>query len=126
MEKFQSKTYQQGDVVLKEIQSLLRINAWEKDNKHEMKHPTDKIVLALGEATGHHHRFEAEKLNDMVSVVGYGNRNGGLSTYVEIDGGSATLYHEEHDPLELPPAIYQVSIVQEMDHISGNTRTVMD
>ena len=119
-------TYQQGDVVLKQIQSLDAINAWQRDAKFEMKHPTDTITLAFGEATGHSHKFEAENLDTMVSVIGYGPRSGGLPTYVQVDGGNATLYHEEHNPLELPPAIYHVNIVREMDHISGNTRTVVD
>lgn len=117
------KTYQQGDVILKQVQDPPKMT---RQKEYKMEHPSDKIILALGEGTGHHHRFEAEKLEPSVDVIGYGNEWSQRPNEVRVNGGNATLYHEEHNPLELPPGLYQVSIVRELDHLSGNIRGVID
>tara|TARA_R100000808_G_scaffold9836_3_gene26659 strand:- start:27604 stop:27975 length:372 start_codon:yes stop_codon:yes gene_type:complete len=122
------KTYQQGDVILKEVhknqvEDIIGLNS---SKEYKMEHPTDKVVLALGEATGHHHRFEAEKLDPHTDVIGYSGAYQEMPNVIEILGGEATLYHEEHNPLTIPEGSYAISIVRELDHISGNTRLVVD
>jgi hypothetical protein len=90
-----------------------------------------KIILALGEATGHHHRFELNKLNPGVTISTLHERYGGRVyrdnlTYYLVEGGPATLYHEEHNPLTVPPGLYRRSIIREYDHISNSFRKVWD
>jgi hypothetical protein len=128
------KKYQQGDVLLVAVTEPI-----ESDIRSECKIETGgdkdgKVILALGEATGHHHRFELNKLDlgVMVSTVherygGYGGsgyRRG--ASYYLIEGGPATLYHEEHNPLTVPPGLYRRTIIREYDHISNSFREVLD
>ena len=126
--------YQQGDVLLVAVTEPI-----ESDIRSECKIETGgdkdgKVILALGEATGHHHRFELNKLDPgvMVSTVherygGYGGSGyrRGASFYL-IEGGPATLYHEEHNPLTVPPGLYRRTIIREFDHISNSFRDVLD
>ena len=126
--------YQQGDVLLEAVTKRV-----ESDIKTECRiekggDKEGKVILALGEATGHHHRFELNKLDPgvMVSTLhkryrGYGGsgfRRGAL--YYLIEGGPAILYHEEHNPLTVPPALYRRAIIREYDHISDTFREVWD
>jgi len=123
--------YQQGDVLLVAVTKRV-----ESDIRSECKIETGgdkdgKVILALGEATGHHHRFELNKLDPGVTISTLHERYGGRVyrdnlTYYLVEGGPATLYHEEHNPLTVPPGLYRRSIIREYDHISNSFRDVLD
>ena len=126
--------YQQGDVLLVAVTEPI-----ESDIRSECKIETGgdkdgKVILALGEATGHHHRFELNKLDPGVTVSTLHERYGGYggsgyrrdASYYLIEGGPATLYHEEHNPLTVPPGLYRRTIIREYDHISQSSREVWD
>ena len=123
--------YQQGDVLLVAVTKRV-----ESDIRSECKIETGgdkdgKVILALGEATGHHHRFELNKLDPGVTISTLHERYGGRVyrdnlTYYLVEGGPATLYHEEHNPLTVPPGLYRRSIIREYDHISNSFREVLD
>ena len=123
--------YQQGDVLLVAVTKRV-----ESDIRSECKIETGgdkdgKVILALGEATGHHHRFELNKLDPGVTISTLHERYGGRVyrdnlTYYLVEGGPATLYHEEHNPLTVPPGLYRRTIIREFDHISGSFREVVD
>ena len=127
--------YQQGDVLLVAVTKRVESDIKTKCKIENGGDKEGKIILALGEATGHHHRFELNKLDPgvMVSTVherygGYGGGRGyrrGASYYL-IEGGPATLYHEEHNPLTVPPGLYRRTIIREYDHISNSFREVLD
>lgn len=68
---------------------------------------TKKVVLALGEATGHHHAIKTK------GVKGYGTDQKGLASYVEIAEALADLTHEEHGTIQIEPGIYEVRIQRE-------------
>lgn len=78
----------QGDVLLIETSKI-----------HGKEEKTQgKVVLALGEVTGHHHRFE----------------DAGVKLFRHDDGGAtiaidkpASLIHEEHGAIVLQPGIYR-------------------
>jgi hypothetical protein len=93
--------YRQGDVFLMEVSKL------PEDAKEEA--PSDKIVLAYGEVTGHSHsvRTEDAKL--------YRNNN---DDYLVVEE-HANLVHEEHDAIALPAGIYR--IIRQREY---NPRTV--
>ena len=125
--------YQQGDVLLvavpNEEVSKFQGNFITQNNDGEAK----KVILAEGEATGHHHRFETQKLDRGTSIISYHGRSRHVRQrvsqfphYILIEGGPATLYHEEHNPLTVPPGLYRRSIVREFDHIGQSTRSVVD
>ncbi|MDP6532569.1 MAG: hypothetical protein QGH89_01900 [Candidatus Marinimicrobia bacterium] len=131
-----SVKYQQGDVLLAAVPE-------EEVTNHRDRYAVrtgnedKKIILAEGEATGHHHRFEVASLDPGVTVTAFHSKETWIRRrmttaqfpeYIHIEGGSATLYHEEHNPLTLPPGTYRRSIVREFDHIggSGRSREVVD
>tara|TARA_B100002003_G_C13938659_1_gene455645 strand:- start:358 stop:747 length:390 start_codon:yes stop_codon:yes gene_type:complete len=125
--------YQQGDVLLVAVPNKEVPNI--KENYHTKTHEVQegKVVLAEGEATGHHHRFEIDRLDPSVFISSfhsrpsYFNRSiGQFPEYIHIEGGEATLYHEEHNSLSIPPGLYRRSIVREFDHIGNSTRAVVD
>ena len=126
--------YQQGDVLLVAVTKRI-----ESDIRSECKIETGgdkdgKVILALGEAAGHHHRFELDKLNSGVTISTLYKRDGRYGgrgyrdnlTYYLVEGGPATLYHEEHNPLTVPPGLYRRTIIREYDHISNSFRKVWD
>lgn len=82
--------------------------------KNEFK--KGKATLALGEVSGHSHRFEQEcmfRANDT-----------GLATDVILEQDN-TLIHEEHEPITMPKGEYTVVIQQEYDVLEG-VRQVLD
>jgi len=111
--------YQQGDVILTKVDNVPSYGY----NKVECD---SKIVVAEGEGTGHHHRFECAKFGPDVQVQAWGKQWDQFPSMVQITGGAATLYHEEHNPINVPKGIYQVTFVREMDHIAQRERRVVD
>jgi len=85
----------QGDVMLREISELPK-------NAKEVFPENGKFILALGESTGHHHRFEqTENVRCFVS-----NDNNVERRFFVIENKSP-LKHEEHSPLEADAPIYE-------------------
>ena len=126
--------YQQGDVLLVAVSKPLESNIKTECKIEKGGNKEGKVILALGEATGHHHRFELNKLDPGVTVSTLHERYGGYggsgysrdASYYLIEGGPATLYHEEHNPLTVPPGLYRRTIIREYDHISQSSREVWD
>lgn len=100
---------QQGDVILKRIDSLpLGIGEVKRKNK--------AIVLAEGEATGHAHRiFDVDAM--------FYEKDGKF--YLKNDT-PVTLGHEEHKAITIEPGIWEVGQVREKDWLSGMVRKVVD
>lgn len=84
----------QGDVLVRKVDALPK-SAVQDGN-------TEKVILAYGEVTGHHHRIEAgaKKYVDPETQC----------TYIEIAEALAALDHEEHSTLTLPAGIHEVII----------------
>jgi hypothetical protein len=126
--------YQQGDVLLVAVSKPLESNIKTECKIEKGGDKEGKVILALGEATGHHHRFELNKLDPGVTVSTLHERYGGYggsgyrrdASYYLIEGGPATLYHEEHNPLTVSPGLYRRTIIREYDHISQSSREVWD
>ena len=135
--------YQQGDVLFiksnREVEhdnnrdsSSIRLGQYTKASKND--DPVDgKTTVALGEGTGHSHTFyENDNANVVVNTYGFLPSIQGLGKvpmYVEVKAKPekfATLKHEEHNKLELPPGLYKTRIVREFDHLSQRTRNVVD
>jgi hypothetical protein len=77
--------------------------------------PTDegKHVLALGEATGHHHRFEHCTFQMDGSVRMYRDFQSGAQI-VDVPAGGGALIHEEHSAIAVSPGRY-LQLVQVED-----------
>lgn len=73
----------------------------------------DEAILARGEVTGHFHKAEGS------GVAFYDDGT------LEAPHG-ATVTHQEHAPLTVPPGTYDRSIVREYDHFAEEVRSVAD
>ena len=106
------KFIQQGDVLLKKIDSL--------PEGSKIKNASDKgYVLAEGESTGHAHRI-TEIASDICRLY---EKDGVL--YVKALN-SVNLTHEEHKQVTIPEGIWEVGIVREYDHFLEEARNVKD
>ena len=90
--------YRQGDVLLTKISSLPLAAKPVEDN--------GTIVLAYGEATGHHHAIRNGKAKMYTDLET-------LASYIEVAEAMALLEHEEHATIILEPGIYRVGLQRE-------------
>ena len=93
------KIYRQGDVLIQKIAEIPKTAKPEKVDS--------RIILAYGEATGHHHSIKATK------KTGFFKAPGDPASYLEIAEALALLEHQEHDTIQLPAGKYRVTIQQE-------------
>jgi hypothetical protein len=76
-----------------------------------------RLVLALGEATGHAHAVSARDAELLADPVEVDRRFLRIAT-------EAMLTHEEHAAIPLPPGLYRV--VQQREYVPGSFRAVAD
>lgn len=102
---------QQGDVLFNEVDGL-------PDGLRKAKLPRPGLVtFAEGEVTGHHHSCVAN------GVELYEDDKGTLWCSVEK---TATVTHQEHNPVTLDPGVYRIGIVREVDPFEDEIRNVAD
>ena len=96
----------QGDV------GIVAVAALPKTAKADTPRQDDKVILAWGEVTGHHHRIESasgrcELLTDPATN----------ERFLRImDASGVDLVHEEHAAITLPPGIYRV--IQQREYVA--------
>jgi hypothetical protein len=86
--------YRQGDVLLCAIDAI-------PSGARPVPNDGDRVVVALGELTGHAHAFaaaEARMLRD----------KGSQRSFLVIGEKGARLCHEEHDPILVPEGNYEL------------------
>jgi len=100
--------YRQGDVFVEQVSSIPQ-DAKKQENK-------EKIILAWGEATGHHHSIEVtEATESFVDSAGL--------LYLSLQE-ETTLTHQEHAPINIPEGFYRVTIQRE--YSPEEIRNVLD
>lgn len=102
--------YRQGDVLIERVESI-------PDTERRIRRK-GKIILALGEATGHHHRIEKGK------VTAYSNPKSPEVSYLDIANAVALLEHEEHETIALPPGKYRIG--RQREYSPQEIRRVQD
>lgn len=105
--------FRQGDVL------LVPVPAWQLPGSVRPL-PRDargRLVLALGEATGHAHAVSARDAELLADPAEVGRRFLRIAT-------EAVLAHEEHAPIPLPAGLYRV--VQQREFVPGSFRPVAD
>jgi hypothetical protein len=75
-------------------------------------------VLAEGEATGHAHRVRPSR-GAKAHLLELGDR-----LFLRVLNGDATVVHEEHRPITLPPGEYEVGRVHVFDYDAFEGRVV--
>lgn len=104
-----STVYQQGDVL------LFAVDVLPTEAKPRKTDPRG-LVLAEGEATGHAH---------VIHDSGCALLEAEDKTYLTVKKG-ATVVHEEHKEVTVPPGTYEVRKVREVDPFSEEVRSVRD
>jgi len=102
--------YQQGDVLLTTVKRL-------PGKGKKVKSYNGRLILADGEATGHAHAVAVAEGVEMREISG--------NLYLCCDK-AATITHEEHGAITVPPGKYRVDRVQEYDHFAEEARDVQD
>ena len=98
----------QGDVFLRKVQSV--------PVKAKRQHPAGRIVLALGEVTGHAHAIhELDNVDVFVTAEGV--------MYLKVKA-PVSLTHEEHGVIVVPPGTYER--VTQREYTPGAFRNVSD
>ena len=111
--------WQQGDVIIKEFPGTESKESWrfgDIDNRKTKE--VNELVVAYGESTGHSHKIVGK-------IVNYVPKYRGQEIVFELLE-EATIYHEEHGEITLPPGKYYIEQVQEFDHFKEEARTVRD
>ena len=101
----------QGDVL------LVKINALPKDAKKK-KRENGRVILAHGEATGHHHSFTEPHCALYTSKAETG------VTFLEVRDAMAALTHQEHGAIEIEPGVYRV--IRQREYSPEAIRNVQD
>lgn len=99
--------YRQGDVLVVAVDRV-------PDAAREVDRDQGRVILAYGEVTGHAHAIlepTTVKLAD------------GIAEYLSAPKG-ATIQHEEHSAIELPPGDYK--IVHQREYSPEAIRNVRD
>lgn len=99
--KNQPLVFRQGDVIIRAVSEIPKTAKRQKCK--------GKVILALGEVTGHHHRIE---LADYPKVHQFTDEET-KATYIEVAEALAALVHEEHAPISIPKGRYRVTIQRE-------------
>lgn len=100
--------YRQGDVGIERVANLPTQAA-------EIAPKDGRIVLAYGEVTGHAHAFaEITKVREFSFAA---------ERFIQVME-AATLRHEEHAPITLPPGIYKIH--QQREYRPEAIRNVAD
>jgi hypothetical protein len=87
-----SMMYRQGDVLLQRIEKL------PKGVQKQIERENGLLILAKGEATGHHHSISSR--NALLVLIG-------TEMFLRCLK-KETLKHQEHGPVPLPPGDYKV------------------
>ena len=99
--KNKSGIYRQGDVLITRIEAIPA--SAQKPVIRGGK--PERIILALGEATGHHHSLEAD-------AADWWKESDGGDQFLDVRQ-TAEVTHQEHAPITLKPGKYRVQIQRE-------------
>lgn len=110
MKRPKLKTYRQGDVVIEQIEALPPAGL--------KRQPPGRIILAHGEVTGHHHAIEERDAAD------WWKEEKGDTQFLAVNEAGATLTHQEHATIALPPGNYRVR--RQREYTPTEIRNVAD
>ncbi len=102
----------QGDVLLVRTSGV-------PTNAKQVAGEGGRLILARGEATGHHHSIA---MADRVAMFREDGSGGGL--FLSVTGSPVALEHQEHTAIQVAPGSYEVRI--QRTYQAGMARRVAD
>jgi hypothetical protein len=113
----QSNLFRQGDVLIERIESI--------PESATKQPPSDRIILALGEVTGHHHCLCLPEPADWWKTDETKPSTTGLAGEIFFDlAAPAEITHQEHAKIALAPGKYRVT--RQREYAPGAIRNVAD
>jgi hypothetical protein len=116
----------QGDVLLIPVDADVGSNGEAPKERHAQVRLDGRLVLAEGEATGHAHaildehaRLEVQHFGESRAVWIHRRVWTESRTLLVVEDEPATLVHEEHEPLTVPPGSYVVRRQREYAPVAG-------
>lgn len=104
----------QGDVMIRAVAAI-------PSNAQDVTPQNDRIVLAHGEVTGHAHAIAFGEAREFSFAAAGAAVRRFLSVVAKA---GATVRHEEHAPIPLPPGTYE--IIQQREYAPEGLRNVAD
>jgi hypothetical protein len=104
--------YRQGDVLIRRVDSLPK---GARDVTRQ-----GRIVLALGEATGHAHAIAEGAAREFT----FADATETVRRFLSVVSDKAEVRHEEHASIPLPSGIYE--IILQREYSPGASHTVSD
>jgi hypothetical protein len=114
------KQYRQGDVLIESVAEI--------PSTAQKQEPSRRVILAQGEATGHHHVLETADPADWWKpgeIATANDKSAALAgeLFLSLPTG-ATVTHEEHSTINLPPGVYRV--IRQREYSPEAIRMVAD
>jgi hypothetical protein len=106
-----NQIYRQGDILIVPISEIPKA-AKRAKAKHR------RLVLAEGEATGHHHSIADSNAVDLLQLPSQDD------LFLLVKEGNALLEHQEHATITIPPGTYR--IVRQREYSPEAIRRVQD
>jgi len=106
------KVIQQGDILFVRREEI-------PQNTQKVSPENGKYILARGEATGHCHAIPASSKVEVLR-----DDNGRL--YLQINGSSAPVTHQEHKTKIIPAGNWEVRRIKEWDYDQEQARQIWD
>ncbi|MEG3350392.1 hypothetical protein [Novacetimonas sp. GS1] len=101
----------QGDILIQQVEHL-------PDALVDVAPENNRLIVAYGEATGHHHSFDAHSGMTLFREDGTSNGLFGVATT------PVALEHQEHSTITLPPGKFR--FIQQRTMHSGIVQRVAD
>ncbi len=105
------KAVRQGDVLVLPITAL-------PPKTLPVQPENGRLVLAHGEATGHHHSFA---FGERVALF---REDGGGGLFGSVTGQAVPLEHQEHAALSVSPG--PIAVIRQRTYVAGIARRVAD
>lgn len=103
--------YRQGDVLLVPVTDPPKRSELQSVRRQKKQ----GLILASGEATGHHHRVRESTARE---YRGNGQR------YLFVGSKGAMITHEEHDPVPVPQGVFRIVQQREYEPVIREERVV--
>lgn len=108
------RLYAQGDILIERIDAALPI-----DGIVGRSERGESVIVAEGEATGHHHRLVGSVLMYRDDALARDVPGGLYVTHVRVESPTARLEHEEHATITLPAGTYRIRRQRQLEPLDA-------
>lgn len=108
------RLYAQGDILIERIDAALPI-----DGAAGRSQRSESVIVAEGEATGHHHRLVGSIVMYRDDALARDVPGGLYVAHVRVESPTARLEHEEHAAITLPAGTYRIRRQRQLEPLNA-------